>query len=685
MTTLLGIDVGGTFTDVIAFDEISRTVLVDKVSSTPARPEEGIVAALCKLREERGFDLGGLGVFAHASTVATNALLEGKMASTALVVTRGFRDVLEIGTQIRPEMFDLGVVKPAPLVPRGLVFEVDERIDRVGGVVRAPTPQAIDAVVEQVRAAGVESCAVCLLFSFLNSDHEMQIARALRERIPDLGVAVSAEICAEIKEYERASTTVVAAALQPLVADYVAGVERGLEEQDVTAPFFVMQSSGGVMSAAQAQANAHRMILSGPAAGVIAATGLARIEGLRNQITFDMGGTSTDICLIYEGEPRMERESSFEGRPIQVPQVDIHTIGSGGGSIASVDEGGLLRVGPGSAGATPGPACYSRGGVLPTTTDAQLVLGRIDADRFLAGEMHLDLEAAERAVSDQVATRLGVSVEEAAAGILDVADAVMARGVRVVSVNRGFDPRDFSLVAYGGAGAMHALDVATIADVARVLVPPFPGAFSAYGLVNAELRQDVHRQIERLVVAIDPGRLEVLWEEMADGAGERLGGIAGAGSTIRLVRSMRLRYSWQDNAIELGTGDGPMTPERFERILGKFHAEHDREFGHSNPLDPVELVAIGLQMIGELPKPPLTAAQLEEGVPAPATARRVYFASNGWTETPVFERSALRPGHSILGPAIVEEREATVVVTPGSEMRVDRYANLILTPELEVR
>lgn len=681
MTTLLGIDVGGTFTDVIAFDEATGKVLVDKVSSTPAQPEDGVAAALRKLREERGVELGDLGLFAHASTVATNALLEGKMARTALVVTRGFRDVLEIGTQIRHAMFDLGLVKPTPLVPRELVFEVEERVDRVGAVATALEPEAIDAVVEKVEAAGVEACAVCLLFSFLNAEHEKQIGRALGERLPGLAVALSSDICPEIKEYGRASTAVVAAALQPLVANYIAGVEQELEEQAVTAPFFVMQSSGGVMSAAQAQTGAHSMILSGPAAGVIAATGLARIAEFRNQITFDMGGTSTDICLIHDGEPRMERESSFEGRPIQVPQVDIHTIGSGGGSIASVDDGGMLRVGPSSAGAVPGPACYGRGGSLPTTTDAQLVLGRIDPERFLAGEMGLDKEAAERAISDHVATPLSLSLEDAAAGILDVADAIMARGVRVVSVNRGFDPRDFNLVAYGGAGAMHALNVASIADVACVLVPPFPGAFSAYGLVNAELRQDIHKQVESLVEAVDLARLEELWEQMAEKAGERLGGIEDLAGTTRHVRSVRIRYAWQDNAIELLAGDGPITARGLGRIVSEFHAEHDREFGHSNPEDPVELVAIGLQALGELPKPSLASLPVEGGVPAPSGARPVYFAGEGWVETLVFERAALRPGDTTFGPAIVEEREATAVVTSGSRMRVDGYANLILTPD----
>jgi N-methylhydantoinase A len=687
MSTLLGIDVGGTFTDVIAYDEKEQRVLVDKVSSTPAQPERGVIEAIRKLRDARAVDVGALGVFAHGSTVATNALLELKLAPTALLVTRGFRDVLEIGTQKRHDMFDLGLVKPAPLIPRELVFEVDERLDRDGGVVRELRDDDVDRLAEAVREAGVRACAICLLFSFQNAEHEQRLGAALRERLPEVSVALSSAICPEIKEYPRASTTVIAAALQPLVADYIAGLDRGLAEHDVRAPFFVMQSSGGVMSAAEAAVNPHRMILSGPAAGVIAAARLARVPDYRNQITFDMGGTSTDICLIADGRPRLERESAFDGRPVKVPQVDIHTIGAGGGSLAYVDGGGLLRVGPESAGAQPGPACYGRGGTRPTTTDAQLALGRIDPASFLGGEMQLDVEAARRAIEQHVARPLGVDVDTAAAGILDIADAVMARGVRVVSVNRGYDPRDFSLLAYGGAGAMHALSVGKLVDVPRVLVPPYPGAFSAFGLVNAELRHDVVRPVERPLAELSPAQLEERYAPLVAEARERLAALHGIARDVRVSRMARLRYTWQDNAVELTFDDEPLDAAALARVVECFHAEHDREFGHSNPAEAVEVVAIGVAALGDLPSPPLEAADepLFVVAPEPRTARRVFFRETGWVDAPVYERGALTVGQHVLGPAIVEEREATTVVTPGVELSVDRWSNLVLTDLAEAR
>ncbi len=453
----------------------------------------------------------------------------------------------------------------------------------------------------------------------------------------------------------------------------------------MTAPFFVMQSSGGVMSAAEAAVNPHRMILSGPAAGVIAAARLAAVEEYRNQITFDMGGTSTDICLIAEGRPRLERESFFDGRPVKVPQVDIHTIGAGGGSLAYVDAGGLLRVGPESAGAQPGPACYGRGGTRPTTTDAQLALGRIDPASFLGGEMALDVEAARAAIQQHVATPLGLDVDAAAAGILDIADAVMARGVRVVSVNRGYDPRDFALLAYGGAGAMHALSVGKLVDVPRVLVPLHPGAFSAFGLVNAELRHDVVRPVERPLAELTVAAIEERYLPLVAEARERLAALHGLARDVRVHRMARLRYTWQDNAVELTFDDATLDEAGLATLVERFHVEHDREFGHSNPADAVELVAVGVAALGDLPRPPLEQLAETPGTPEPRATRRVFFRETGWVDAPVYERGSLQPGQRANGPAIVEEREATTVVIPGVELSVDRWSNLVLTYLPEAR
>jgi N-methylhydantoinase A len=672
----LGIDVGGTFTDVVVLHEDGRRV-VEKVPSTPQDASVGILHGIEQIRATRGVDVSGLDVFCHGSTVATNALLESKLPRTALVVTRGFRDVLEIGTQLRSDLFDLRVAKPRPYVPRSRVIEVDERVDRLGGVVTPLHDDEVERIVAAVRAADVEACAVTLLFGFRNNEHERRIADALRVAMPKLSVAVSSEVAPEIKEYPRACTTVVSAALQPLVARYMSGILAGLEPAGVTCPTFIMQSNGGVMKVTEAAENAHRMVLSGPAAGVLAATQVAKQSSYPHQITFDMGGTSTDICLIHDGRARVERESLFEGRPMLVPQFDIHTIGSGGGSLAYVDEAGGLHVGPESAGAVPGPACYGRGGTRPTTTDAQLVLGRIDPASFLGGEMTLDLEAARAAVQKHVADPLGVDLDTAAIGILDVADAVMARGVRVVSVNRGYDPRDFHLLPFGGAGPMHALSVGALVDVGAVVVPPNPGTFSAVGLAGSDIKYNFVRVVDADVSDVDLEEVESTYTALADAAAERF---AGSGvARIDHIRLARFRYAWQDNDVEVIVEGSVFDDTALDQSVKKFHEQHLFEFGHSNPDDRVELVALGLEAYGRLDTGAAGAVVTVEGAAGPAEHREVYFKGPGRVRTPVYQRSALAPGTVIDGPAIVEEREATTVVIPDTTVRVDDDLNLLIT------
>ncbi|MEV7429637.1 hydantoinase/oxoprolinase family protein [Nocardioides sp. NPDC092400] len=674
--TRLGIDVGGTFTDVVVLHEDGRRV-VEKVPSTPEDASIGILRGIEQIQATRGVDVGELDVFCHGSTVATNALLESKLPRTALVVTRGFRDVLEIGTQLRSDLFDLRVAKPRPYVPRSRVIEVDERVDRLGGVVRPLGDAEVERIVEAVRAADVEACAVTLLFGFRNDEHERRLADALRAAMPELSVAVSSEVAPEIKEYPRACTTVVSAALRPLVARYMAGILAGLEPAGVTCPTFIMQSNGGVMKVTEAAENAHRMVLSGPAAGVLAATQVAAQSSYPHQITFDMGGTSTDICLVHEGRARVERESLFEGRPMLVPQFDIHTIGSGGGSLAYVDEAGGLHVGPESAGAVPGPACYGRGGTRPTTTDAQLVLGRIDPASFLGGEMSLDLEAARLAVKTHVADPLGVDVDTAAIGILDVADAVMARGVRVVSVNRGYDPRDFHLLPFGGAGPMHALSVGALVDVGAVLVPPNPGTFSAVGLAGSDIKYSFVRVVDVDVSDLDVADVEATYADLQSAAADRF---AGSGvARVDHIRLARFRYAWQDNDVEVIV-EGPVLDENaLQQAVKQFHEQHHFEFGHSNVEDRVELVAVGLEAYGLLDTSASGAVVPVQGTAEPAEHREVYFKGPGRVQTPVYLRPALPPGTVIDGPAIIEEREATTVVIPDTTVRVDDDLNLLIT------
>jgi N-methylhydantoinase A len=682
MTARLGIDVGGTFTDVVVFEESGRTV-VEKVPSTPHDASIGILNGIEQIKRTRGVDVSALSVFAHGSTVATNALLESKLPRTALVVTEGFRDVLEIGTQMRPDLFNLAAPKVKPYVPRELVFEAAERVDRLGGVVTPLSDESIASVVESVKASGVEAVGIALLFSFRNAEHEQRIADALREAIPGLSVAISSAVAPEIKEYQRASTTVVSAALQPLVARYMAGILDGLQDVGVTAPMFVMQSNGGTMTAEEASVNAHRMVLSGPAAGVLAATRVAEQPEYADLITFDMGGTSTDIALIAEGRAALERETEFEGRPLLVPQFAIHTIGSGGGSLARVDESGALRVGPESAGAVPGPACYGRGGTRPTTTDAQLVLGRIDPKRFLGGEMDLDIEAAREAIRVHVAEPLGMELAEAAAGILEVADAVMARGARVVSVNRGHDPRDFHLLPFGGAGPMHALSVGAIVDVAGVIVPLNPGTFSAVGLSGSDVKYDFFTVVDVGMESTSAAEVEAICAGLIVEAEERLAS-AGVQSTTHL-RVARFRYAWQDNDVEVVIGDAPIDDAALEDAVARFHERHLFEFGHSDASEKVELYSIGIEAVGTLQRPETgTAGAAPAASATPDSSRPVYFRETGWNDTPVYERENLAPGAVFQGPAIVEEREATTVVTPNVSGVVDPGGNLVLTYNKEV-
>lgn len=682
MSSVLGIDIGGTFTDLILMR--GDGAVVEKVSSTPANPAQAIVDALRHLKSRHGVDLATLDLFSHGSTVATNALLEGKLPPTALVVTKGFRDVLEIGSMMRPSLFDLKVQKPAPIVRREFVFEIEERIDRIGKIDIPLKPMAVERLVAELRAAGVRSVAICLLFSFRNDAHERALADAIRGAMPDVSVTVSADVAPEINEYPRASTTVIAAALEPLVARYIGEMSCGVAAEGLAAPVYVMQSSGGVMTAEETAVNAHRMILSGPAAGVLAAQRLAEATPYSNMITFDMGGTSTDICLIKDARADLERESMFEGRPLRVPQFAIHTIGAGGGSLARVDAAGLLRIGPESAGALPGPVCYGRGGTEPTVTDAHIVLGRIDPGSFLGGEMTLDVEAARKAVEEKIARLLGLTVEQAAQGILDIADAAMARGVRVVSVNKGHDPRDFTLIPFGGAGAMHALTVGALVEVGRVVVPQRAGIFSAVGLASSDVKYDFIRIVEQPMDTLAPADFAAIYGPLDAQAVERLNRKMPKGAKIDLIRMAQLRYMRQDNKVSIRLPEGEITSGLLAQLASEFHDAHLFQFGHNNPEGRIELVSLALEAYGRMGharSKPFPATP--EPIPAvPKSRRRVYFKETGWSDVAVYQRNDLRPGAEFAGPAIVEEREATVIATPGIACHVDGGGNIVLQRKL---
>ncbi|MBE0467173.1 MAG: hydantoinase/oxoprolinase family protein, partial [Candidatus Desulforudis sp.] len=466
-TYKLAVDTGGTFTDFCLLGDDGE-LWVEKEPSTPDDPSRAVFAGIEKLLKKTGIQPREISLFLHGTTVATNAVLEQRGARVALVTTSGFKDVIFIGRQNRPHLYNFWSTKPPPLLPRHLVFEINERVLADGSIRRRPRNDEVGFVVQRVREAGVEAVAVCLLHAYVNPEHEMLLKNALERELPQLSVTASSEILPEFREYERTSTTVINALVRPLMDRYIKRLERDLQSTGVNGEPFIMQSNGGVITAAQARNQSARTVLSGPAGGVLAGVSLARLTGCKNLITADMGGTSMDICLIHDGEPRFTTEGSIGGYPLRLPILDIHTIGAGGGSVAWVDAGGALRVGPRSAGAVPGPACYGLGGANPTVTDANLLLGRLHPADF-AGYRQLEPELAVRSIEERTAKPLGLTLEEAAEGIIRVVNAGMVRATRVVSVQKGHDPRDFTLVAFGGAGPLHAVELARELSIPRIL------------------------------------------------------------------------------------------------------------------------------------------------------------------------------------------------------------------------
>ena len=569
----IGIDIGGTFTDFVIFDEESGEVRTHKLPSTPNHPAEAVLHGLDEV------ETGISPYIIHGSTVATNALLERKGARTALIATKGFRDVLAIGRQTRPDLYDFFVERPIPLVPEELRLEVNERVDSSGNVIMPLEEGGLENMVNALLDLNVDSVAVCLLFSFLYPEHERRIAQRLREK--GLYVSCSCEILPEFREYERSSTTVINAYVAPIMSRYITHLEARLKTPD----FYIMQSNGGTIRSDKILSEPVRAILSGPAGGVVGAQFVAGAAGFEKLITFDMGGTSTDVSLC-DGEIRVTHEGGIGGFPVRIPVVDVHTVGSGGGSIARVDAGGVLRVGPSSAGAEPGPVCYGRGGVEPTVTDANLVLGRLAADRFLGGRMELDPGKADAALAAlakkaQLHPVSGLSFAQTAAlGVIQVANAHMERALRVISVERGHDPQDFILVSFGGAGGLHATDLARAMGIPRVFVPKGASTLSAFGMIAADLLKDY---VQTVMLPGDTSleELEQRFEPLVERGMEELRGQGVPANRVSLYREMDMRYVGQGYEISV-----PLNRD-FECT---FHDLHKKRYGHSSPGIPVEVV-----------------------------------------------------------------------------------------------
>jgi N-methylhydantoinase A len=608
--------------------------------------------------------------------VATNAVLEGEWAETALVTTEGFRDVLEVGRQTRPDLYDLHAEKPEPVVPRDRRFEVGGRIDERGRELEALDEAAVRDLAPAL--ADAESVAVSLLFPFEDDDHERRTRELLREAGVDASISLSADVLPEIREYERTLTTALNAALKPVMDSYVGNLARDVREAGVRAPLKVMGSNGGVVTAEVARERPVNTLLSGPAAGVRGATYVAERRGVSDLVTMDMGGTSCDVSLVTDGEPLVATETDVGGYPVAVPAVDVHTVGAGGGSIAHVDAGGALRVGPASAGADPGPVCYGRGGTRPTTTDAHLLLGRIDPAAFGS-----DLDGADAdvraAVEAHLADPLGTSVADAAAGVLEVANANMERALRVVSVERGFDPREFTLVAYGGAGPLHAPALADALDVPRVLVPRTAGVLSALGLLVSDSLYDHSASRVRPLAEVDPAAVEERFADLEARGRERLAEEGHAVADREYERTADLRYVGQSFDLRVPVPEA-VDEAALSTLAERFHGEHRRRYGHAAPDDPVELVTLRVRARGRVEPPDLApGADAREGSLADARRerRRVVFDDER-PETPVYDRTRLPVGAAFDGPAVVEGPESTTVVHPGMGVTVDDDANLLV-------
>jgi N-methylhydantoinase A len=653
---LLGVDVGGTFTDAVLID--GADVHTAKVPTTPGNESAGVMGAIAAVLRRAGADAGDVDGFAHGMTVATNALLEERGARTALVVTRGFADLLEIGRQARPHLYRLCAPKPTPLVEPDLRLEVDERIgpDGVISALAEDEPERLEAL---LRERGAESVAICLLFSYLDPSHERLLAAHLRERLPGVHVSASHEVLPRFREYERCSTTAIDAYLSPLLGRYLDRLGEASAEAGLPSPL-VMQSSGGVAPAEEAARAGAWSVLSGPAGGAVGAGLLARVSGDGDALGFDMGGTSCDVCVVEQGEVRRTDSREIGGRTIQLPMVDVHTVGAGGGSIGWRDSGGALRVGPRSAGAEPGPACYGHGGEEPTVTDANLLLGHLAADSKLAGGVVLDAEAAEAAVGS-LAGSLGLDPLATAAGIVRVANQEMVRALRVVTVERGIDPRGFALLPFGGAGPMHAAAIAAELGIETILCPRASGVLSALGLCASERRRDTARTVMLSGAELSARRIAAAVDELIATAGA---GIDEAGP--ELVYEMR--YAGQ--AFELPV-PGPPHPDPTE-LRDSFERAHEQRYGHRDPAGEVVLVDIRLALVVPGPQPLPTAAPaggLERG------SRSVRFDGE-WIETPVL-RGDPAAGTGAEGPVVFELPEATLVLPPGWTAEVDQAGTIV--------
>jgi N-methylhydantoinase A len=679
------VDTGGTFTDVVYYDEERSEIAIHKLPSTPHDPSEAILGGV-QVLIDRGVAPADIEYFCHGTTVGTNALLEGKGARTGLILTEGFRGIYEVGEQsipYGPTIFNMFYEKPAKLAPQSLTCEVGERVDFQGHVLKPLDDATVRAAARHLKRKNVKSVAVCLLFSFLHPQHEQRVRDILKEEMPDVSVSLSSEVLPQIREYFRLSTTVINAYLQPVLERYIASLGRRIEGAGVKSKKrYIMQSNGGTSTFESTAKKAVATVLSGPAGGMTAGVTMARDTGHRDLITFDTGGTSCDVALIKDAQPSFASRVTIDGRVIALPMMDINTVSAGGGTIARVTNQGMLEVGPDSAGAVPGPACYGRGGELPTVTDANMALGYFSETNFLGGRMRLERARAVRAVEEKVAKPLGLATAAAAEGIVRIINVKMEEAIKAISTMRGYDLRDFMLVAFGGAGPLHSSQMARDLGMKGVIVPLYPGVNSAIGLLQADVKHDHAMSRLKVIAGLAGEEASGHFATLAAEAKRELLDEGFAESQIVYQWGLDMRYAGQGYEITVPVKSSALSDADVAAIRRLFDETHKQQFGHSAPGEPVEVVTYRVAGIGQVPEVKMPHFK-PEGRPlddARLGSRNARF-DGADVAADVYQRERLDVGHRIKGPAIVEQLDATLVIPPGQIARVDEWKNIIVTEE----
>jgi N-methylhydantoinase A len=690
MAWRIGVDIGGTFTDVAVVDETSGRIGVTKVPTTPGNFTEGVLHALTSAIERYDVVAAEVTLLSHATTLVTNAILENKGARAALITTRGFRDVLELRRSARARLYDLFQDAPTPLIPRHRRFEITERIGADGTIIAPLVESEIDGLIAALKSTGVDAIAVSLVFSFLNPMHEHKLGARLRAALPDVPVYLSSDVLPEMREFERTSTTAVCAYVGPILASYLARLEEATRGQKLP-PLYLMGSNGGIVEADEAIAIPAMAVESGPAAGVVAAALVARQTGRQNLLSFDMGGTTAKASLIREGRydttpdyevgggSSMTRWNNGTGHPVRLPVIDLAEVSAGGGSIAWVDRAGALRVGPKSAGADPGPACYARGGTEPTVTDCNLLLGYLDNQSLLGGDLRIDHATATAAVHARLAKPLGVDTRAAAAAVIDIVNHAMAEALKIVSVQRGHDPRDFVLAAFGGAGPLHAAALASELGIVEVICPPIPGAFSALGLIAADLKRDYVQTLFITADSADPAALESVFQALEKKGRAVLDHAAMTPERRRFERAVDARYERQSYELTIPVPPHSLDKTNLQKIVEDFHSRHLHTYGHDNRSEPVKIVNVRVTAIGMIPPLIIRDMPVDVGTDPMKARRRLWFHETGEVDAPVYDRTRMPLGLKVAGPAVIESLESTILVPPRWQANVIEDGFVMLT------